>query len=648
MRLIRIILHNFTSHKDTTIDLSKVRLAAITGPNGAGKSSILEAITWVLFGETSKFEVDDDIIEENSDNVVATLVFEIDNVTFTATRSKKRGKSAKLKLLKGEEDIGGTGSIAEIERKITEILNAKYETFIYSVLISQGNFDQFLKLGSADTNSVFMSFLDIEKYGKYAITAGKKRDLAEADALLLNKEIDNLKSYISIEDPLPKIVITEQTITKNNDILSGYDLSETKTIEDISKLTTMQNTFTQSQALRSSMERELVVLNTECDKKISQLKTCKLESGATIYNKYINLNEDDLSRSISKKMVDNGMLGVALIEQISQLQDKKNKIQKINGECYVCGNKLTKEQIEHTCKEIDVEIAEKQERQKQNKIVKSAIDAQLQTEIAEMSDFKLLVSIKDINTKLELKEKQIQELPILTSNKEITDNLATLNSYLYKIRSSKESVKTQNINLNISLGSLQEQLKNKVKAEKEITELSIKLKKIEEDVVTYTDLIKAFSRKGIPALIINNSLPLIETEANRLLSKFGGGLKVEFVRREDKNDTLDIVISKMGRSRKVSTFSGGEVVRIALAIRISLSKLLMLRNSSKISLLVIDEPSFLDESKITQLIEVLKYLSTEYEQILVISHLDALITAFPTTIYVSNTEAGKGSQIVIK
>ena len=52
--MIPITLHisGFLSYRDPVdIDFTGLDLACISGANGAGKSSLLDAITWVLFGQ---------------------------------------------------------------------------------------------------------------------------------------------------------------------------------------------------------------------------------------------------------------------------------------------------------------------------------------------------------------------------------------------------------------------------------------------------------------------------------------------------------------------------------------------------------------------------------------------------------------------
>jgi exonuclease SbcC len=71
---LRLKLSGFLSYRDPVeVDFSTFKLACISGHNGAGKSSLLDAITWVLFGEARKR--DNTLINSASDAAEVVFTF---------------------------------------------------------------------------------------------------------------------------------------------------------------------------------------------------------------------------------------------------------------------------------------------------------------------------------------------------------------------------------------------------------------------------------------------------------------------------------------------------------------------------------------------------------------------------------------------
>ena len=61
---IKLELTNFLSYRQTaTLDFTGLQLATISGANGAGKSSILDGVTWALFGQ-ARVKSDDDVVNK--------------------------------------------------------------------------------------------------------------------------------------------------------------------------------------------------------------------------------------------------------------------------------------------------------------------------------------------------------------------------------------------------------------------------------------------------------------------------------------------------------------------------------------------------------------------------------------------------------
>ncbi len=159
---------------------------------------------------------------------------------------------------------------------------------------------------------------------------------------------------------------------------------------------------------------------------------------------------------------------------------------------------------------------------------------------------------------------------------------------------------------------------------------------------------RAFGRDGIPALIVESvAVPQIESEANRILAELGTSFTVELrTQRAQKTtetlkEVLDIVVSDGTGARPYETFSGGERTRLNLALRIALARLLANRRGAESRVLVIDEPDGLDESGMARLADVLRRLLSEFERILLVSHVPALRDAFDQAITVVKDEDGR-------
>jgi len=132
---ISLRISGFLSYKDPVeLDFSNINLACISGSNGAGKSSILDAMTWVLFGQARKR--DESILNSHPDVKMAEVVFtfEYEDQIFRVIRALPRGKTTSLEFQiqagndKGEIKIWRSlteHSVRETQNRIQETLREK-------------------------------------------------------------------------------------------------------------------------------------------------------------------------------------------------------------------------------------------------------------------------------------------------------------------------------------------------------------------------------------------------------------------------------------------------------------------------------------------------------------------------------------------
>jgi exonuclease SbcC len=182
-------------------------------------------------------------------------------------------------------------------------------------------------------------------------------------------------------------------------------------------------------------------------------------------------------------------------------------------------------------------------------------------------------------------------------------------------------------------------------------DLTARRDELKNQVVQLKMLERAFGKDGVPALLIEQTLPEIEAQAQKILDNLSNGsMSVWFAtqkdfkdkNRDDKKETLDIMISDAsGSRREYELFSGGEAFRINFAIRLALSRVLAQRAGARLQMLVIDEGFGSQDAEGRQrLIEAINLVRHDFAKVLVITHLEELKDAFPTRIEVEKTQQG--------
>lgn len=108
-------------------------------------------------------------------------------------------------------------------------------------------------------------------------------------------------------------------------------------------------------------------------------------------------------------------------------------------------------------------------------------------------------------------------------------------------------------------------------------------------------------------------------------------------------ETLDIIVNDWAGSRPYETFSGGEQLRIDLAIRFALAELLANRAGSKVEFIVADEIFGSQDTEHRGLvIEAIKAVSDRFKKVLVITHIEQAQGMFEQQIII-----GEGGQVEV-
>jgi exonuclease SbcC len=163
---VQLTLKNFLSYRETTLDFSGLHIACICGSNGAGKSSLLEAITWALWGQ-SRAAAEDDIIHAGAKEVRVDFHFHSDRHKYRVIRTRHRGQSSLLEFQ--VETPQGFRSLTEkgvraTQQLILEHIKLDYETFINSAYLRQGRADEFMLKRPNERKEILAELLKLHRY----------------------------------------------------------------------------------------------------------------------------------------------------------------------------------------------------------------------------------------------------------------------------------------------------------------------------------------------------------------------------------------------------------------------------------------------------------------------------------------------------
>ena len=225
--------------------------------------------------------------------------------------------------------------------------------------------------------------------------------------------------------------------------------------------------------------------------------------------------------------------------------------------------------------------------------------------------------------------------------------LAQVDRSISAAKQQLRDLQAQGQSLQAQHGALKERLRAAEEAAEQAKQVATSLADGERRLKLLKILAQAFGKQGIPALLIEKAIPDLEAVANDVLSTLTDGRMSLQLRsqRETKaktiQETLDVVIADERGDRAYENFSGGEAMRVDLALRIALSVLLASRAGARCELLVLDETAApLDAHGRALFVDCLQRVAERFATILVITHVEELKDLFPFRFEISKTATG--------
>ncbi len=178
---VKLTIQGLYSYQEKqTIDftrLTSANLFGIFGAVGSGKSSILEAITFAIYGKTDRLNLSGDnrnynMMNLKSNDLLIEFVFETgkNQTAYQAVvKGRRNGKKfEEVKTLERSAYRNEGGSWIPIEpEQLEKAIGLSYDNFKRTIIIPQGQFQEFLQLGNKDRTQMMKELFNLEKFELY-------------------------------------------------------------------------------------------------------------------------------------------------------------------------------------------------------------------------------------------------------------------------------------------------------------------------------------------------------------------------------------------------------------------------------------------------------------------------------------------------
>ena len=330
----QISWRNFLSTGDqpTIISLDKSATTLIIGENGSGKSTILDALTFGLFGKPFRSINKSQLINTiNEKGLIVEIDFSIGNKKFLVRRGIKPNIFEILQDGKLLDQLANIRDYQEYLEKV--ILKLNYKSFTQIVLLGSSTFEPFMQLKQSDRRAIVEDLLDIQIFSSMNTILKQK-----------NSELKNDMGTLEIEKGLhnQNIKIQEDYIKRlQEDSQSVISQKEKEITQFESKRKTATDTMAALNSEIGTLGKKM--LNEDsAKKKSSDYEKVQSQIELKLHNaeKELEFYENNSTCSTCKQVIDDNFKKEKLIDISNKIDDKKDGLDKLQSEIDSLGKTL--------------------------------------------------------------------------------------------------------------------------------------------------------------------------------------------------------------------------------------------------------------------------------------------------------------------
>ncbi len=385
-----------TGNQFTEIDFLKNSTNLIIGTNGAGKSTVLDALTFSLFGKSfRKINKPQLINSVNEKDCIVEVEFSINGIQWKIERGIK---PAIFKIWRDGNSLDQAAAATDQQKWLEQnVLKMNYKSFTQIVILGSSTFVPFMQLTSTNRREVIEDLLDIRIFSSMNSVIKDKIRLVKDQTKVLELKKDSLND---------KVTMQENFI----DELESRGKENIKDKEDrIGNLLNEENEYMGS---NEELERSLVDVNSKLEKfsgatsklrKLGDLKGKISNKVATITKEHKFFTENTVCPTCTQSIEEDF--------RINKIDDAQTKAK----------------ELQSGYKELEQAIKEEENRERQFTILSKEITS-------------LTHGISQNNTKIAGCQRQVRDLE--SEIQRVTDNIANRTTEHEKLATFKDNLKT--------------------------------------------------------------------------------------------------------------------------------------------------------------------------------------------------------------
>lgn len=253
----------------------------IVGENGAGKSTMLDALSFALFGKAHRKITKNQLINTiNNKDCVTEVTFTVNGLQYRVVRGIK---PAKFEIWKDGTMINQSSHAREYQEILEKnVLQMSHKSFHQIVVLGSSSFIPFMQLNSTSRRDVIEDLLDINIFSKMNVILKEKTSLLKSELEDNNHSIEVVKTKINAQKKYIRdltAINTQQRKEKESEIaellaeitdLNAANSTLSETVNNL--LPTITDTLRNVRANKQKLEQYYAQFKTQVKSVVKEAK----------------------------------------------------------------------------------------------------------------------------------------------------------------------------------------------------------------------------------------------------------------------------------------------------------------------------------------------------------------------------------------